>query len=557
MSLASCWRCASLCTSPFTSICVPSIFSCPLLICFSCGPISFWTFADQFGGVATLPISIWSTTFAAPYVSRRRCSTAAFVASSATLPPATTWPGVAFAGGGDDTVAPAPAVAATGAAVTGAASGTDLTGTPPASIGVTVAGPTLSARAAPPSASAANASAKRRARSRGRRGFVISSRSGECFAERVDAHAKRQLRLIEITDELADPMVVLRMCVDPFRIVDVDVVFGVSLRIDHAVQGFRGRAVEADDEPLALGDRADEDRELEIGARHERRDEFEPECGDEAPVERIGRQRQREAALDVRRAALHHRAQQRAEREHRAAQLHRMAAREQHLLEAEQGLVFDEIVERAVVRAARAARVDRHLRVAERLQRAGRLLRAEERLHLRGGARPEPRERKRAAREERERAIDFERRRGEEREAPVRRVVARDHVARDRQPALRAEKREVHRFRAFVDDLPARVVGEELHRARDPVVERLQQLRVVRALHEVAARRDLAEVGDLGLDRLRHCAPCAFDAEAAVAATCAAAAPEPGCAVALAAPPALASATDEGRRRPRRLCCCG
>ncbi|VWC46416.1 hypothetical protein BLA6993_07477 [Burkholderia lata] len=66
MSLASCWRCASLCTSPFISICVPLIFSCPLLICLSCAPSSFCTFALQFGGVATSPTSIWSTTFVAP-----------------------------------------------------------------------------------------------------------------------------------------------------------------------------------------------------------------------------------------------------------------------------------------------------------------------------------------------------------------------------------------------------------------------------------------------------------------------------------------------------------
>lgn len=118
-------------------------------------------------------------------MSRRRCSTAAFVASSATLPPATTWPGAAFAGGGDDTIAPVPVPFA---AAPGAASGVDFTDTPPASIGVTVAGPTLSARAAPPSAppsaSAASVSAKREARREGRRGFVIASRSRECFAER-------------------------------------------------------------------------------------------------------------------------------------------------------------------------------------------------------------------------------------------------------------------------------------------------------------------------------------------------------------------------------------
>ena len=71
---------------------------------------------------------------------------------------------------------------------------------------------------------------------------------------------RSELRLVEVADELADLVIVLRMGVDPLGIVDVDVVGGVGLWVDDAQQRLRRRAVEADDEPFALGDRADEDR---------------------------------------------------------------------------------------------------------------------------------------------------------------------------------------------------------------------------------------------------------------------------------------------------------
>src|ERR1700761_1005978 len=142
------------------------------------------------------------------------------------------------------------------------------------STGVTRAGPSLSAWA--------NALMRRPASSDAIRvGWLnIVSRSRECFAERVDADTQRQLRLVEIADELADAMIVLCVFVDPLGIVDIDVMRRVRLRIDHAMQRPGRGAVKADDEPLALGNRADENCQFEIGLRDERGDQFEPECGD-------------------------------------------------------------------------------------------------------------------------------------------------------------------------------------------------------------------------------------------------------------------------------------
>src|ERR1700756_3069244 len=94
----------------------------------------------------------------------------------------------------------------------------------------------------------------------------------------------------------------------------------------------------------------------------------------------------------------------------------------------------------------------------------------------------------------------------------------------------------------------------------------------MRAFDEVAARRNLAEVGDLRLHGLRHCAPPVFETAAAAVAgraageAGAAAGAVPAVPVGPGAPAAVAltefaaaltSATDDGSRKPRRLCCCG